>query len=395
MRLKYWIPCFGMLVMSVGIVAFSAQEVPVRPVPSQTRDNFSPKSGILPRLTPEQLDRETKAAEAKEATLDTPKARVTERKAAQGRVASRLAPQFRLTRDVAADHQHLATSTASRFQITLKNAFVEKYKNRVTITTQFRVVHASKVHAAEDDGDQHVAGLAEEVGLPCVAEIMNAKFFKGAVEAVAAAEESEEPVSVTGAWRLWCEHPGKHPQIQDDVIPAYKNSNPDHVFEIHPVSSFGPIKLQSSLTSIEGYEPKEARRAFTYYESLPCEIVPESDDQTTTIFTVKAQFNYVEFKLRLDEDDQYLTLDGRIVRGSALTLDDKEVAHNRRLIFIKNSAPEKAVRDKPKGTVLHVLGIPRIDLALVSWRARNAETHPEALTWNLPYEVLVVGVYDN
>jgi len=41
-----------------------------------------------------------------------------------------------------------------------------------------------------------------------------------------------------------------------------------------------------------------------------------------------------------------------------------------------------------------VLGIPRVDLALVSWRARNAPKRPEVLTWNLPYEIIVVGVYE-
>ena len=43
---------------------------------------------------------------------------------------------------------------------------------------------------------------------------------------------------------------------------------------------------------------------------------------------------------------------------------------------------------------MHVLGIPRIDLALVSYRTRVADTRPEVLEWNLPYELIVVGVYD-
>ena len=38
---------------------------------------------------------------------------------------------------------------------------------------------------------------------------------------------------------------------------------------------------------------------------------------------------------------------------------------------------------------------PRFDLALVSWRARNAQTRPEVLTWNLPYEMIVVGLYED
>jgi hypothetical protein len=41
-----------------------------------------------------------------------------------------------------------------------------------------------------------------------------------------------------------------------------------------------------------------------------------------------------------------------------------------------------------------LLGIPRIDLALVSYRTRVSDTKPEVLNWNLPYEVIVVGVYE-
>jgi hypothetical protein len=103
----------------------------------------------------------------------------------------------------------------------------------------------------------------------------------------------------------------------------------------------------------------------------------------------------VEFKLRLEEDDQFLTFDGRIVRCTALTVDGQELAGNRRMVFVKNTLPEKAVRDLRKGDELHVLGIPRIDLAVVSWRARNAAERPEALHWNLPYEIIVVGVYQD
>lgn len=48
-----------------------------------------------------------------------------------------------------------------------------------------------------------------------------------------------------------------------------------------------------------------------------------------------------------------------------------------------------------EGDCQRVLGIPRLDLALVSWRARNAKTNPDALTWNLPYEIIVVDIYDS
>jgi hypothetical protein len=50
------------------------------------------------------------------------------------------------------------------------------------------------------------------------------------------------------------------------------------------------------------------------------------------------------------------------------------------------------VKGLTKGQRLRVLGMPRLDLALVSWRVKNAKTRPEVLTWRLPYEMLIVGV---
>ncbi|HVX15995.1 MAG TPA: hypothetical protein VHC22_32725 [Pirellulales bacterium] len=283
-------------------------------------------------------------------------------------------------------------STAQQFQITLNNAFIEKYKNRVTLSTDFRVL-GTRVHKAAEDADEHIAGIADEVGLPCVAEIMNAREQTDALTAVKDAKDSGDPTKVTGAWRIWCEHPGKNPQVQNDPIPDFKTSNPDHVFEIHPVSRFGDIDVRESFHPIDGYEPKEAKRAFTYYESLPCQIVPHPQSNTTTIVTVRAVFNYVEFVMQVEEDQQFATIDGRIVRCSALDLEDKVVATDRRMVCISGTEPEDEIKGLKKGDTLHVLGIPRIDLAVVSWRIRHAADRPEALTWDLPYEIIVVGVY--
>ena len=40
-----------------------------------------------------------------------------------------------------------------------------------------------------------------------------------------------------------------------------------------------------------------------------------------------------------------------------------------------------------------MLGIPRVDLALVDWRSKNKNDPRNPLTWNLPYEMIIVGVY--
>jgi hypothetical protein len=359
------------------------------PKPFASRDNFAPGAGKVKRLTPEELDK----ALAEGFDKESPSAKPEKSETPQPK--TRAVPAHRLSRDVA-ETALADESNAKLKRITLRNNFIEKHKNRVTISTPFRVVFAAKkIHRPEEDGDLHVAGLADEVGLPCVAELMNARDFQGVVETMHDLEESQEPVPVTGAWRLWCEHPGKFPHIQDDVIPPYKNTNPDHVFEIHPLTQVGNFKVLSSFKPIPGYTTKKAKTAFEVYESLSCTIVPDPEHQTTTILTPGVGYNYVEFKLRLEEDDQFVTFDGRIVRCTALALDGTEVANNRRMVFVKNTPPEKAVKGLHKGDELHVLGIPRIDLAVVSWRARNADVRPEALHWLLPYEIIVVGVYQN
>jgi hypothetical protein len=278
-----------------------------------------------------------------------------------------------------------------KYTIVLKNTFIEKYKNKATISAPFQVVHAGSVHDQSDDGDQHVAGLCDEVGFATVAEIMNARDHDAAVDAMEDAEASGDEIRVYGAWRLWCEHPSVDPMVQDDPIPAFPHSNPDHVFEIHPAYRINNIKFLESLKPIPGYTPKEAKKAFEYYESLRCRVEPSS--MTTTIVTDKAGYNYVKFELKVEEDTQFITTDGRMVRCSARTLSGTEIVGNRRMVFIKGTAPEVAVRPMKTGDTMVVLGMPRIDLAVIAWRAKNAGTRPEALTWDLPYEIVVVGKY--
>ena len=76
----------------------------------------------------------------------------------------------------------IVETAAKQRVVRLRNAFIDKYKNRVTLSTPYRVI-SYKTHRATEDGDAHVAGLPEDVGLACVAEIMNIKSFQGALRA--------------------------------------------------------------------------------------------------------------------------------------------------------------------------------------------------------------------
>ena len=88
-------------------------------------------------------------------------------------------------------------------EVTLKKSFIEKYKNRVTITTPFLIDKVkSSVNPGSEDGDLHVAGRpVGEIGLMTVTEIQNAKDAADAVGFVRQNEGSDTQVNVSGVWR--------------------------------------------------------------------------------------------------------------------------------------------------------------------------------------------------
>ncbi len=68
---------------------------------------------------------------------------------------------------------------------------------------------------------------------------------------------------------------------------------------------------------------------------------------------------------------------------------------NRRMIFAEGTEPFERVKALHKGDTLHVVGVPRIDLSLVSFRASHPTSKPGILDWSLPYEMVIVADFDD
>jgi len=287
----------------------------------------------------------------------------------------------------------LQPAVRAEISITLQNDFIEHYKGRATIDTDYVVDKAhKKANPPEKDGDLHIAGRAEAVKLPIVAEIMNAADDKPAVDSIHQIEGTGRTIPLAGFWRIWCEHGGNSQQIQGEELEPFNTTNPPHVFEIHPITSLKGRSLLHTLKPIEGFETKDAHDAFTKYEGLRSTIIPRND--TTTIVTSMAGYNYVEFIMEINSDSVD-TDDGRMVFAKVLDLEGELLVHNRRMVMVKDSEVEVKTRQKPRGTRVHVIGLPRIDLALVAWRTKAAsEGRSEVLTWTLPYEIIVAGFYE-
>ena len=277
--------------------------------------------------------------------------------------------------------------------VVLKRAFVEQYKDRATIDVSFFVDHAHKrPNAPANDGDMHVAGRAQkEVGLPMVAEVMNAAQpgETTAVTEIHAVEGNNSQLPVTGVWRFWFEHPAKQ-QIQFADVPVPGNTNPDHSFEIHPITKFDKNDVTGAFQPVTGFQPYDAETAFGGYEKL--KITVSATDSAVSISASKAAYNYAEFEMTLAGSPKMLADGGYAVLANVNGKADESIASNVRMIFVPGTPPLQQLLSEKlgDGDTMHVIGIPRINLNAIS--AFVSASGGQTLTRKLPYEMIIVAV---
>ncbi len=122
-----------------------------------------------------------------------------------------------------------ALATAE-IEIILKNAFIERYKDRATIEATYTVDKAHpRPEPVKDDGDIHVAGRSPDIGLATVAELMNARLDLPSVDKLNAAAASGTPLKIVGVWRFWTEHGGDSTHRQGSRLEPFDTTNPDHL----------------------------------------------------------------------------------------------------------------------------------------------------------------------
>ncbi len=289
------------------------------------------------------------------------------------------------------------TGWARAGSIVLKRAWIENFKDRATIDATFTIDHAHPhPNPPAKDGDMHVAGRApKEIGLPMVAEIMNAAAAgeQGAVNTVHSDEGNGQFITVSGAWRLWFEHPpSTGAQIQFDDVPPAANTNPDHCFEIHPLTKVGSDDLRASLHDISGFTYKDAAAAFGSYEKLSVSL--QSNASAVTLTSAKSGYNYVLFTMRVASKATALKDGGISVLADVVPEagDDADaLASGVRMIFVPGTAPfQKASAGFGNGAELTVVGIPRVNLNAISTFLAAAGS--VKVTRKLPYEMIIVAL---
>ncbi len=291
----------------------------------------------------------------------------------------------------------LIAPLANAQTLVLQRTFIEKYKNRATIDGTYIVDHAhAHPNPPAKDGDLHAAGRSKEVGLPMVSEVMNAAGASQAsvVDSIHANEGQGTDVPISGAWRIWFEHPSKVPQVQfANVLPA-GNTDPAHCFEIHPITKYAGLPILESLQEINGYTPKDAESAFGRYEQLSTTL--DIADQTVTITSKQVGFNYVTFTAQLagkpgslDNNDAG-AIDGQVVLANVMdNAGDAVLVNDVRLIFIAGTGPADALASAGSGATLELLALPRLDLNAIS--TFMAAGGSGSVVRKLPYEMIVVA----
>jgi hypothetical protein len=235
-----------------------------------------------------------------------------------------------------------------------------------------------------DDGDLHMAGRCSAVGLPLVLEIVNAAQFPGALAAVKTAASAKQLEQISGAWRLWFEHPpGAGTQTQGAKVPVPTNSNPDHVFEMHPLTAFGGEDLKASFVPIKGYKAYAAATAFPFYEKRAFTVARGA--KFTTITSTKAGYNYAAFPLTIAGQPKKVA-DGFMV----LATIDNVVTDPRRMVVAEDTPAAALVEHTAEGAKFTALGIPRVNLERLD--AEAAKSPGTTVTVVAAYEMIIVAL---
>ncbi len=290
----------------------------------------------------------------------------------------------------------LAHAAATQRVIRLRNSFISAIKNRAAVEDDFTVDNVKKsinpIGSGGEDGDLHVAGRPGDfIALPMVAEVVNARLEKDdVVKRIRELEPTGATVRLTGVWRLWFEHPPKDVLVQGATVPKPSNTNPDHVFEIHPITGIDGHEADETFVPIENYTAYTADRAFGVYEDLEFRV--RREEAFTTISSTQAGFNYTEFDAVLAGAPSHVN-DATFVLADIIDNEGNSVvAKPRRLVITDGTkAADAFAATKPKkGTKLTILGIPRVNLDKLMDEA--VKTPGEEVAVKGAYEIIVVGI---
>ena len=298
----------------------------------------------------------------------------------------------------------ISSSAQSQIVLTLKKSFIESLQNKITIKSDFNFDKANKKIINIKSGfylgksaplhqdtklyeDLIMSGSSFDIGFPVEAKIFNANHDFSTSDIIS--QYLNKKINLTGVWRIWTEYFGNDKIRQGELSGKLNDNTAEHIFEISPVTKFNDIELKGYNKLTKTNKIQNAENAFPKYSLLKCNI--SCDDSLITITTNGIGYDFVDFVLQLN-DTSDIRDDGRFIDCNVFDNNNNLLVKNLRMVFIKNSGPEKAVRKLSIGDKLRVLGMPRFNLNEIYSRIKSSESNKEMLNYNLPYEMVIISV---
>jgi hypothetical protein len=308
---------------------------------------------------------------------------------------------------------YAAPTYAQEFTLELDNEFVRAHHNRVTVDVRFTVVGAQiDAHSPSKDGEVHISGTAADavtgrtLGFATVAEIMHAAQFEGRgghLQFIAGESRAGHPVRMRGVWRLWGEHGDR--LFRQGLFPPPSTwrpqSNPPHIFEIHPVtqieregrtvSFLGDFRFLPGFTDLSNVQ--RTRGAFGLFERMTCRIEPGAS--TTRLTGSRQQFNFVQFIAQLrGRPEPTPSGDGMFVRANIFdqagrgASASEPLARDVRLVFTTGTPPAAELRRVGSDGRLRLVGFARISLSPIN----DAIVSRRVFQGKFSYEIVVTSL---
>lgn len=306
-----------------------------------------------------------------------------------------------------------SSAPAQDFTLVLNNDFVRAHHDRVTIDVRFTPVGAqTDAHSAAKDGEVHISGTAvmadsgRPLGFATVAEIMHAAQYEGRgghLQFIAGEARASRPVRMRGVWRLWGEHGDRFFSQGTFHAPSTwrPQSNPPHIFEIHPVTHIEregrTVSFLEDFRFLPGFtdlsDVRRTRGAFGLFERMTCRIEPGA--RTTQITGSRQQYNFVGFVAELrGRPEAARGGDGVFVRADIFdqagrgASNREPLARDVRLVFTAGTPPEAELRRIRGDGRMRLVGFARISLTPVN----EAIVNRRGFEGKFPYEIVVTSL---
>lgn len=295
----------------------------------------------------------------------------------------------------------LSSASAWAAELRLRKSLLEQQQDRVTITITAVADHiGDSPHPILEDCDLHVPLRTDDIRVSVLGELKNACSTPPADGATSWTERiyretHGRAVPVTGVFRIWLEHPpsGSTIQSEDDRVPWYDNSNPDHQVELHPLLRIGGLDFFAHIRRIEEngeafenlYGPSKLKTVLK--KKITIQEIASGSDVLVDIRGKKTVYNHWGLRGRVVSPPAQLADGTRILLD---VFDGTNVipgATNIPAVTATGTDADGAVQDLHVGDFVNFQALIRMDLVTV---LEHASVQPEEI--GQPFEFVLLDV---